>query len=527
MAQVLRSLLQHPKWAPRSDHEFHTNNEAPQLQRGFAVRYLCSVRSIQWRKTTLSGLAALLGATTLLGQSGVIRTQTLLPEQAQEDLEVLRSLVLEVHPDPYRYAPETELMAEFDRVKDSLARPITVLRFHELIMPLFRAVGDANFHPLAPTIGPEAMRLPVKFALLDKGLFVEHELKGFRSLPKGGQVLSINGLPPDSAVARMRKFIVPEGANITRQYGVIAAEFPELFDLYVDREKTFQVVCKAPDGTVHEVLVNGMTADDVIRSKRPQGIALMPWTSSLHTDIGTMWLKLHTLDADTLELAGLNTERFLKGVLQEAKRNSIRTLVIDLRGASGRDLGMAEELFGLIAQEPYRVVQEMSVRCSAPPTNYGMATPIPEFFENVQQQFVPDGDGGMRLRRDDHRLAPVQPLSRSFNGNVYVVCDGLTRDAAAAFVMLAKRSRRARVVGEEVGTNASSFTGGRELRLTLPNSTLLVHVPLTRYVPEGTPSGPLDRGEAPHHWVQPDPSVIARGGDTIKERLLELIRELR
>lgn len=527
MVQALRSLRQHPKWAPRSDHEFHTNNEAPQFRRGFAVGYLCSVQIIQWRKTTLSGLAVLLGTTALLAQSGVIRTQTLSPEKAQADLEVLRSLVVEVHPDPYRYAPEAELMAQFDRVKDSLARPVTVLRFHELIMPLFRAVGDANFHPLAPSIGPEAMRLPVKFALLERGLFVEHELKGFRSLPKGGQVLSINGLPPDSAVARMRKFVVPEGANTTRQYGVIAAEFPELFDLYVDRGKTFKVVCKAQDGTVNEVLVNGMTAEDVARSKRPEGVALMPWTSSLHADISTLWLKVRTLDADTLALAELSTSRFLKAVLKEVKRSSIRTLVIDLRGAGGRDLGMAEELFGLIAQEPYRVVQEMSVRCSAPPTNYGMATPIPEFFENVHEQYVPDGEGGMRLRRDDHRLATVQPLSRSFNGNVYVVCDGLTRDAAAAFVMLAKRSRRARVVGEEVGTNASSFTGGRELRLTLPNSTLLVHVPLTRYIPEGSPSGPPDQGEAPHHWVQPDPAVIARGGDTIKERLLELIRELR
>jgi hypothetical protein len=481
---------------------------------------------MQWRKTTITGLAALLG-TTLLGQAGVIRSQTLSPEQAQADLEVLRSLVIQAHPDPFRYVSEPVLMAGFDRVKDSLARPLTVLQFHALIMPLFRSVGDANFRPVAPAIGPDAMRLPVKFALLEKGLFVEHELKGFRSLPKGGQVLSINGLSPDTAVARIQRFIVPEGTNTTRQYGVIGTDFPELFDLYVERRKNFKVVCKAQDGTLHEVLVNGMTADEVARSTRPQGVALMPWTSSLYTDISTQWLKLSTLDVDTLERAELNSEQYLKAVLKEAKRNSIRTLVIDLRGAGGRDLGMAEELFGLIAQEPYRVVRDMSIRCSEPPDHYALATPIPEFFESVKEHYIVDGNRGVKLRPDDARFAHIQPASRSFDGHVYVVCDGLTRDAAAAFVMLAKRSRRARIVGEEVGTNASSFTGGRELRLTLPNSTLEVHVPLTRYVPEGTPSGPPDRGEAPHHWVQPDPSVIARGGDTIKERLLELIRELR
>jgi len=481
---------------------------------------------MQWRKTTFIGLA-MLACNVVLGQAGPFRSQTISPEQAQADLEVLRSLVAEVHPDPYRYLAEPELMAEFDRVKDSLERPLAVVHFRRLIMPLFRAVGDANFHPAATTAGPEAMRLPVKFALLENGLFIEDESKGFRSLPKGGKVLSINGLPPDSAVARIRDFVVPEGANTTRQNALIASDFSELFDLYVDQRTDFQVVCKAQDGTIHDVHVNGMTANEVARSKRPQGITLMPWTSSLYADISTQWLKLRTLDADTLDMSGSNTERFLNAALKGSRRNSIRTLVIDLRGAGGRDLGMAEELFGLIAQEPYRVVQDMTVRCSKPPRNYALATPIPEFFEGLNEHYVSDGNGGMHLRRDDPRLALLQPLSHSFNGHVYVVCDGLTRDAAAAFVMLAKRSRRARIVGEEVGSNASSFTGGRELHVTLPNSEIAVQVPLTRYVPDGTPSGPLDRGEAPHHWVQPDPSVIARGGDTIKERLLELIRELR
>ena len=83
-------------------------------------------------------------------------------------------------------------------------------------------------------------------------------------------------------------------------------------------------------------------------------------------------------------------------------------------------------------------------------------------------------------------------------------------------VMLAKRSGRARVIGEEVGTNAFSFTGGRELLVTLPNSGVRFTVPLIRYVPDGNCSGPVDHGEQPNYVVEQRPEGLARGRDTIR-----------
>ena len=118
-------------------------------------------------------------------------------------------------------------------------------------------------------------------------------------------------------------------------------------------------------------------------------------------------------------------------------------------------------------------------------------------------------------------------MPKAFGGKVYVVCDGATRDAAAAFVMLAKRQGRARIVGEEVGTNASSFTGGRELVVTLPNSNVRLCIPLVRYLPDGAPAGPMDHGEQPHYAVQPVAGGIAKGRDTVRTSLLVTIRELR
>jgi hypothetical protein len=86
---------------------------------------------------------------------------------------------------------------------------------------------------------------------------------------------------------------------------------------------------------------------------------------------------------------------------------------------------------------------------------------------------------------------------------------------------------RGRVFGVEVGSNAFSFTGGRELVTTLPSSGLELKMALVRYVPEGMPSGPLVHGERPHHEVEQQAWGIAKGRDTLREALLEVIRELR
>lgn len=70
----------------------------------------------------------------------------------------------------------------------------------------------------------------------------------------------------------------------------------------------------------------------------------------------------------------------------------------------------------------------------------------------------------------------VPPLAKGFQGKVYVLVDGLTTGAGAAFVMMANRGGRARTVGEETGSNAASFCGGRELAITLPRSGCVLHI---------------------------------------------------
>lgn len=453
------------------------------------------------------------------------------PEKLHADLEVVRDILHRAHPDPYRYATHAGLDRALDDVRDSITVPLDRQAFLNALMPVFHLVGDAHCYPDLSAAQRGQMQqdvpvIPIKVSILSNGIYLEDELKGFRSLPLGARIVSINGYSDQEILSQMGRMITVDGSNTTLRTRRMEREFPWLYRRFIDPSSSFQVRYVTADGTEAEQRIFAMTGEEMSRTMKPTGTGLNPWRVFWDQDSEALWITLRTLDLDSLSQAGIRPDKFLAAMLKEAKRNKARTLVFDVRGAAGRDLAAAEVLFASVAKAPFRVVQTMTVRTMDP-----LVEPLPELPPEhrymVADQFVPGPHGVSHLRPDDQRLQHLQPMSKAFQGKVYVVCDGMTRDAGAAFVMLAKRSGRARVVGEEVGSNALSFTGGRSLVAELPHSGLELHVPLVRYVPDGMPSGSLDRGERPHHEVEQQPWGIAKGRDTLREALLEMIRELR
>ena len=65
------------------------------------------------------------------------------------------------------------------------------------------------------------------------------------------------------------------------------------------------------------------------------------------------------------------------------------------------------------------------------------------------------------------------------------------------------------------------------LKIELPRTDLIVQIPLTRYVPYGTSGGAPNRGEMPDVQIAQEASALVNGADTVRQRLLELIGEMR
>ncbi|MCB0767156.1 MAG: hypothetical protein KDB95_08110 [Flavobacteriales bacterium] len=457
--------------------------------------------------------------------------RTLYPERLHDDLELVRSAIHEAHPDPYRYHTKAELDAVIDQVHDSIRLPMSAVEFECALRPVLKALGDAHSHVEWPrsvegSLRTEASLLPMQVKILPEGVFLEEELKGFRSIPVGSRILAINDRPMDEVVDQLLATVVCDGSNRTYADRVVEREFNVRYHLYIEQTNSYRIRFRTPAKVEGEQVVFGMTGNDITNTRKPKGTDLLPWGSTVHPESGVLWLNLRTLDPDSLALAGVRPDRFLDALLSEAHRTKIRTLVIDARGAGGPELSMAELVFSAIAKTPFKVLDEMVVRSIAPPRARASHLIPEEHYASANARFLMAGKGDYRLPETDSRLSLHEPMSKAFSGKVYMICDGYTRDAAAALAMMVRRNKRGRLVGEEVGSNAFGFTGGPEWVVTLPTSGLQFHVPLLKYVPAGRGEGPTDRGEQPHHQAYQTTWGLTNGQDAIRSALLEMIREL-
>ncbi len=470
-------------------------------------------------------------AVAVYAQDGPVARLTY-PEDLREDLSVIQQTLEQAHPDPYRYHSRTELDSLFAGIAATFTTPLTAEGFMAAVLPVFKAIGDAGtvLEPpaaLGAQYDHSEPLIPIKVAVIGDQLFLDAELKGFRSLPTGCELLQINGQPAAELLNKLRASLVPEGADTTLTDCRIEQDFPLLYRRFIGASDRFRITYRSSAGETGERDVFAMTKEEMRQTYAPKGVALAPWRLEEMPDLHAAWLTLETMDEKELEQFKINPERFLKGVQEALRRSKASTLVVDVRGAGGWDMGMAGQVFALIARKPYRVVSSMSIRSGEAPDANRYTETGADFFASVGGAYLPEVNGRRELKASDPRLVPVPPQKDAFGGKVYVVANGLTTGAGAAFVMMANRSGRARTVGGETGSNAASFCGGPMLTLTLPRTDCRLRVPLVRFVPEGTPAGPANRGEMPASPVARRWQDVAQGKDTVREALLQLIFELR
>jgi len=457
--------------------------------------------------------------------------QFLYPERLHADVELLRSAIHEAHPDPYRYHTRLELDELVNAISESMVVPMSIVEFQQAIQPIFNALGDSHCYaewPLdyAQYLRTQALLLPLKVRFISEGSFLEDELKGFRSIPLGSRITAINGRSAADIKERLLASVTTDGANRSYAERKVEQEFPQLYHCFIEQVASFQIDFVAPDKTIGKKQIFAMSGSDIERTRKPSGSSLLPWGATWDAESGTMIVTMRTLDPDSLARAGQRAERFLQQLLAEAASNKARTMILDLRGAGGRDLGMAEMVFSAFAKQPYQMLSDMQVRSIEAPEERSSHTLPTEFYASADTRFLPNAMGAYRLPPSDPRLAYFDPLDGAFLGKLYVICDGMTRDAAAALVMMARRNHRGRLVGEETGSNAHGFTGGPEWIVTAPNSGMRFHIPLVKYIPAGRGDGPMDRGEQPHHQAYRSAWALTNGSDPIMSSLLEMIREL-
>lgn len=348
-------------------------------------------------------------------------------------------------------------------------------------------------------------------------------------LKRGTLVTSVNGIKTGELINIMFDFMVQDGYSDNVNYIRLSTSFPyfhrNIFGLY----EKYKVGYIDSTGQEAEVMIPFYSPpEDSVGKKKLKTPGLRPVKRgrkerlqdirSLQFDSGMAVMTINSFSKAQLH-------HFFKSSFRKLRKAKQENLVIDIRANGGGDINNYVLLTKYISNTPFRVADTAyALSKSFRPFTRHITS---GFFDNLALWFVTrkEADDKYHFRFWERHV--FKPKRRNhFDGEVYVLTNGLTFSASSLFCNAVQGQEHVKLVGEETGGGWYGNSGIMIPDIILPNTKLRVRLPFFRLVQynhvdvKGT-------GVMPDIYVGPNlPDVIKRV-DTKMEKVRQLIREKR
>lgn len=452
-------------------------------------------------------------------------------QQLQQDYTLLREVLESKHPSLYWYTSKDSMDFYFNAGYNSIRDSMTELQFGwKVIAPLISFIhcGHTSFimskgwnHFIKNKVIPS---FPLYLKVWKDSMMVVGNLNiQNRLVPMGSFVTSINGIKNREMIDYMFHFMVEDGYSENINYIRLSADFPyyhrNIFGLY----QSYLVDYTDSNG-VKKSSVIPYFKPVVDSTKKKKEIKKIKYTRqekmaairSLEFDSSTALMTVNGFSKGHLK-------SFFRRSFRELRHNQTKNLIIDLRINGGGDIIKSAFLTKYLRNTPFKVA-DTAVAVSnrlAPYTRYISKG----FFNNIGLHFVThkEKDGQYHFAYWERHV--FKPKRRNhFNGNVYVLTNGLTFSASTIFCNAVKGQKNIKLVGEETGGGWYGNSGILIPDITLPNTKIRVRLPFFKLVQyEHVPL--KGTGVIPDIYVGPDWQDILNGVDTKIEKVKGLIQE--
>lgn len=455
-------------------------------------------------------------------------------QQLQEDYNLLRNILEKKHPSLYWYTPKDSMDFYFNAGYNAIRDSMTELQFGwKIIAPLTSVIhcGHTSFnmskgwnHFIKNRVIPS---FPLYLKVWKDTMMVVGNLNfKNRLISNGSFISSINGINNHEMIDYMFHFLVEDGYSENINYIRLSADFPyyhrNIFGLY----KSYLVDYTDSLGNSKTSVIPYFDPGiDTLQKKR-----ILKKRNKLKYTHGEKLARIRSLQFDS-SYALMTVNGFSKGHLKkffrrsfrEIKKSQTKNLVIDLRINGGGDIIKSVFLAKYLHDSSFKVADTAMAKSNslAPYTRFiskGFLNNIGLFFVTHKEK-----DGKYHFGYwERHTFKPKQ--RNHFNGNVYVLINGLTFSASTIFCNAVEGQKNVKLVGEETGGGWYGNSGIMIPDIILPNTKLRVRLPFFRlvqyqHVPvKGT-------GVLPDIYVGPDWRDILKGVDTKIEKVKVLIRQ--
>lgn len=434
------------------------------------------------------------GAKAALTEAPPVRMLT--ATEARADLAVMREALETIHPGLYRRTAKAEIDRALRQLEAGINSGLTdaeLYRRISLLLAMIRCTHTKadQTEAMERWRTDHASHLPFRFRLIEGRMIVVSSDTTQTPLPRGTEILSINGRPVSELVATLGAYVSIDGrteasrnAYIANDGDLMGADFDHFYAYAYGFPARVNVTfrdednAQPRDASLSPISFRAWTKLD--NDKRPYRQNFADAVSWKMMGGQTAYLRIDTFvnyrkptDAGALYARAL-------GELREA---GARALILDLRENGGGSNDAALALIDALAAEPYTYQRAMRYRA----VRYG---DLPRFisswgdrealFKPPLDRFVQRRDGWYDLRPEHApaELFPRKPAPSPFTGPVIILSGPANASGATMVIAKLRDMGRATVLGEPSGGSADGPTAGTIFNVKLPHSGISVRVPL-------------------------------------------------
>lgn len=495
------------------------------------------MHNIFYRAWVLIGLQLLGGIT--VHQAQVKPDSLFTREVLQSDLDSLKETILKSHPSPFAFCGEEAFYQAFDQSAASIDSVMTLRDFTRVVAKCMQVMSDSHssleYGQIVELAFANSRSYVVPFTLVrkpandhfDKEILIAGDWE--EVLPKGGRLLSINGMDVDVLYDLALDYACTEGDAHEARYDIATTLIPNMNALYnsLDSLNEFVVIPFGSDSAQTYYLHGYQKKQYLEKRKQRSKLDINKWIDAKFDDeLSLVYFKLSTFSPPNSH----KLKKTVKKTFKKARKNGYEHLVIDLRNNGGGSSAWVEYLYSFLDAEGYNTPNNVIARNSelALARNKGMDLWISKLLIKI---FYPKNEDirsfqyfrRMPLGQEDTLFfhdKVVQKPKYVYEGNAYLLINSLSASASVDFTSAFYKKNRGVVIGTPC-LGPTSGTWGNASRYQLPNTKLKVSISTIRYNYD-------DTFEYVKEPIQPHHMVRATAADLNAERdpHLELVKTL-
>jgi len=470
----------------------------------------------------------------------------LTPSEMQNDLAILQSAWVNLHPGLYRYNTPNQIQEYFNALKIKCSTSLDERTFYLLLSQLAEKIkcGHTFLNPLNMDSTTQSRILPKNiipffFEVVSNGkLIITYNLSDNKSIKKGDEIVAINGISAKTIIDSLLTVSRSDGRNsIGKKLNNInetpdEADAYSLFDIYFpfffpSNTETFKLTTKKLSSkSTNNNTVNSISFDTRIsifeKSFGKIPVAEKTWDYKILNE-QTAYMKFGTF---AFWNSDFNAKKFVDSIFNDlSKRLSVKNLIIDIRNNEGGD-NTGDYILSYITNkelgcdDPDRVCYRF---LEIPDSLLTHLSTWDNSFKKPKDptKFTLNEIGLYELKNSGQPSDYINPKPNGFRGNVYLLSNAKNSSAGYEMARNFRVAQLGKIVGETTGGSQQGINGGEFFFLTLPNSKFEIDLPLIY----SYHANKEDIGIKPDYEVNSSQRDISNGKDTQLEFILNLINK--